>query len=774
VIEVEVSFKEKLATVRYDPEKVRLEEILKRYAGTRYRVAPSHPLAAVVRRDGVEVRARADDLRTPAAVLVDFLPRGGSRFTLAPEATIVDPAAVPGLKAAGSAEPVIREGSSAEDPVLPRSLRFPLEREGRLQPGGYSWQVRFRFALAPKAGAASEVEGTIRAPLVLLEGAGARPSPGSQPALPALVGGSFELAFGHLCDATGCVEHLRKSLEGLDALVGVRPRFTAGEAWADLLARAGEAVEVSGLRERLRERSIEALAIVPRGFRQFQILLERGAHCPVCRDRSIAAALSVPWASGVAAEGDRLRILSFTREPDLAALLDALDRAGVPARALWLVPEGVPAPPAAAPPAPRSPAALLPGGSRAQPAIRFDLDHECEAGAGLVDLLEWEVWPSGVALERDRLGGPAVLATMRERRHADLVPALRSARSGGLHPRRIRLSGFGDLRLQIEFEHLCGEVEYSKPPERKREGKEGGDGKEEKPFVPQPLRPASSSPARMAIEKALAGVRWMKEGSYREYHTRPEFDGPRSLALALEVKAGEEVPLDPLFDALAQAGFPPTALRVSRLFPGLSFGALLPGDVEITDAGGAMVSLRSLGRPGRPLALVFTVVKLTQKDKKKYEAEPRDYWRLRETIRAFVDRADFAVVSSNPEDSLPEVAGFLKRAGIEVPILQDPSGQARSVLNAQLTPPPHIYLFDGEGRLRYAGDPHDRWDRPDQPHRDYLARALERVLGGKVEDNHAAFYNSPKCDCSHPGCKCPKCGCGPSCRCAIGHCKVGF
>src|SRR4030095_7902987 len=146
----------------------------------------------------------------------------------------------------------------------------------------------------------------------------------------------------------------------------------------------------------------------------------------------------------------------------------------------------------------------------------------------------------------------------------------------------------------------------------------GGDGGEEKPFVPRPLRPAPSSPARVAIEKALAGVRWGEEGAYREYHTRAQFDGPRSLELALEEREGEEVPLAPLLDALARAGFPPTALRVSRLFPGLPFGAPLPGAWEVLAAGGAASPPASLGRPGRPLALIFPSIKLTKRDKGKY------------------------------------------------------------------------------------------------------------------------------------------------------------
>jgi len=92
----------------------------------------------------------------------------------------------------------------------------------------------------------------------------------------------------------------------------------------------------------------------------------------------------------------------------------------------------------------------------------------------------------------------------------------------------------------------------------------------------------------------------------------------------------------------------------------------------------------------------------------------------------------------------------------------------------QITPAPHIFVFDAEGKLRYAGDAHDNWESPDKPQDDYLAKALDLVLVGKYLANGAVFYNKSVCNCSHPMCKCPKCGCGSTCRCAVKHCGVGF
>src|SRR5262249_32598064 len=104
---------------------------------------------------------------------------------------------------------------------------------------------------------------------------------------------------------------------------------------------------------------------------------------------------------------------------------------------------------------------------------------------------------------------------------------------------------------------------------------------EEKPFVPRPLRPAASSNARQAIDRAIASVRWVEQGTYQEYHTKPEFDSPRTLTITLRPSGDGVVRLDELTRVVSRAGFPPTAVRVSRLFPGVPFGHSLPADLEL-------------------------------------------------------------------------------------------------------------------------------------------------------------------------------------------------
>ena len=47
------------------------------------------------------------------------------------------------------------------------------------------------------------------------------------------------------------------------------------------------------------------------------------------------------------------------------------------------------------------------------------------------------------------------------------MPLLRQLRAAGQSPRQIRLAGFGEIRIECEFAHVCGEIEYSKPPEPK-------------------------------------------------------------------------------------------------------------------------------------------------------------------------------------------------------------------------------------------------------------------------------------------------------------------
>ena len=208
-------------------------------------------------------------------------------------------------------------------------------------------------------------------------------------------------------------------------------------------------------------------------------------------------------------------------------------------------------------------------------------------------------------------------------------------------------------------------------------------------------------------------------------------------------------------------------MTVSRRFSGIPFAKPFPADLELTDRAGTKQSLASLKQPDRPLALAF--VSLKCKRHKKYEANPKLYQRLARTVDQYQDRVDFVAVSANPDDKFADVTEFWDKAGLTVPLFHDAAGTLRSVLNAQATPAPHLFLFDSGGRFRFAGDPHDNWDAPDKPQDDYLAQALELVLAGKYQANGAVFFNKSLCNCSEPKCKCPKCGCGPTCRCAIKH-----
>ncbi len=80
-----------------------------------------------------------------------------------------------------------------------------------------------------------------------------------------------------------------------------------------------------------------------------------------------------------------------------------------------------------------------------------------------------------------------------------------------------------------------------------------------------------------------------------------------------------------------------------------------------------------------------------------------------------------------------------------------------------------MFVFDADERLRYAGEPHDHWEETEKEVDDFLARALELVLTSTYEANGAVFFNKSLCNCSDPNCKCPKCGCGATCRCTIKH-----
>ncbi len=848
MLDVAVKFEKKQATVRFEIGKVRLEQILKRYASTPFDVTPAGPVTSIVRHEQATVRAWADpgklvrvsgegSEQSPAAsIFVEFVPAAVHRFDAPPSVAPVEKLSSLHLKLVREVAEV--RAADVKPPLGPGVHRFgfAVRAEGHIEPGQVLLPVEFRYTTLNPDGRRHDGPGKVNIVLDAVADDGQASRLLGTTGV-ALVGGSLELSLGHLCEQKGCVDHFHKSLKPIAELIGVQPRPSLDEPRATVFIQAGQPIDVWSLREKLREQGIEVRHMVPRDLAAFECHIElprwldanggnNPSQCQDCRDRTLAAVQSLAWTSEASPAGAGVTIRTRQVAPDLCTPLDKLEEHGIAPRAVWLVPAGAVMPKPATPTpvvSTRGPKTL---GFESHPVIQFDFSHHNEACHAVTGKLAEKTWASRTTIadsDEQPLGAGRVLpgvtaeAAIGDRQRADLLPLLREFQAHGQRPTKIRLSDFGDLRVQFEFAHLCGDIEYSKPPKKeekksdemkpvdqksadeaknaaategtnprpaaspaevsinqqaeakKDEPKKEEPKKEEKPFVPQPLRPAPSSNARKAIERAMGSVSWVKDGTYLEYHTKPEFDAPRKLTLTLQQVCEGDVRLDELTRSLASAGFPPTAVRVSRLFPGIPFGHALPTDLELESAGGEKQSLASFRKPGRPLVVAFVSLYCPNWDKYKYEAEPKLFARLNQTIESFQDRVDFVAVSSNPNDKLVEVAAMLERAEIRIPVLNDSAEKARAVFNAQVTPPPHLFVFDGNGRLRYAGDPHSNWNKPSEEQRDFLGPALDSVLAGKIAANGAVSFNSPKCNCSSPNCKCPKCGCGPSCRCDIGH-----
>jgi peroxiredoxin len=349
-------------------------------------------------------------------------------------------------------------------------------------------------------------------------------------------------------------------------------------------------------------------------------------------------------------------------------------------------------------------------------------------------------FPGTIARERLEPKATAAL-TVGERQWADVADLAGQIRKAGFTVSAIRLSQFGTVRIRTRFE-------FDKPTPEAQQG----------------------------IEAVYGKAPWLADAKFTEAGTKPDFTLAKSPELRAEFMLGDSqvIEIGGLLDGLSAEGFPPKAMRVARMFAGVPFGFAIPGDVELADASGAKQLSGELQKRDRPLVLVFFALagKYKQdKEEKTYEAEPRHFARLKEAASQWSDRADFVAISSRQEDSAADVAALWEQAAMPFPLYRDPEQKLASALSVGLAhPPPHIFVLDGAGKLRYAGDFADGWLDPATIKRVYLVEALELVLAGKYAVNGAVFNNSPPCSCSSPSCKCPKCGCGSPCRCG---CSTG-
>ncbi len=115
-------------------------------------------------------------------------------------------------------------------------------------------------------------------------------------------------------------------------------------------------------------------------------------------------------------------------------------------------------------------------------------------------------------------------------------------------------------------------------------------------------------------------------------------------------------------------------------------------------------------------------------------------------VRAWEDRmiqiqADYAdkgvqliAINANdatkyPDDSFPKMKERAQEKGFNFPYLYDETQEVARAYGAERTP--EVFLFDGEGILRYHGAIDDNYEDPNAVQHHYLRDALDAVLAGQ-------------------------------------------
>ena len=108
--------------------------------------------------------------------------------------------------------------------------------------------------------------------------------------------------------------------------------------------------------------------------------------------------------------------------------------------------------------------------------------------------------------------------------------------------------------------------------------------------------------------------------------------------------------------------------------------------------------------------------------------------RLAEMHRQFQHRGvAFVGVMSNRQDSLAEIASFVRRHQLPFPVLKDAGNRFADQLGAERTP--EVFLFDAQRELVYWGRIDDQYGigyARDQPQRDDLRMAIEQQLDDRA------------------------------------------
>lgn len=95
----------------------------------------------------------------------------------------------------------------------------------------------------------------------------------------------------------------------------------------------------------------------------------------------------------------------------------------------------------------------------------------------------------------------------------------------------------------------------------------------------------------------------------------------------------------------------------------------------------------------------------------------------------------FLVINANnaqthPQDSFEQMQVRAREKAFKFPYLHDESQAVAKAYGAQRTP--EVFLFDGQGKLRYHGTIDDNYDDPNAVRKQYLKDALDAVLAGQT------------------------------------------
>ena len=102
----------------------------------------------------------------------------------------------------------------------------------------------------------------------------------------------------------------------------------------------------------------------------------------------------------------------------------------------------------------------------------------------------------------------------------------------------------------------------------------------------------------------------------------------------------------------------------------------------------------------------------------------------------------FVLVNSNEGkragvDSFEEMKSHAKKMAYQMPYLMDEKSELANAMEAKTTP--HVFFFDKNDKLIYAGSIDNIWDNKRKKDEQYLSMAIQSVLNGKkVKPNYTA------------------------------------